>query len=83
MKLLAIGTWDPADPQIPELLPAERKRTAELREEGFLQQLLLRADGTGGFLILDSESADSARERLGTFPFVRHGVMSIELVELS
>jgi hypothetical protein len=82
MKLLAIGTWDPNDPAIPSLLPAERQRTGELTEEGFVEQLLLRADGSGGYLILSAESAELALERLETLPLMQHGLMAVELIEL-
>ena len=82
MRFLAIGTWDSADPRIPQLLTAEKKRTGELAEEGFIEQVLLRADGGGGFMIVDAATADAAHERLATLPFMQEGLMSVELVEL-
>jgi hypothetical protein len=82
MRFLMIGTWDPASPEIPRLLSAEQRRTRELTEGGFVQQLLLRADGSGGYMTLTAESAEAAREQLATLPFMQHALMHIELVEL-
>jgi hypothetical protein len=33
-------------------------------------------------MIVDAESAQVARDRLGTLPFMKAGIMQIELVEL-
>jgi muconolactone delta-isomerase len=81
MRFLAIGTWA-ADERVPPLLPAERQRSAELTEEGLLLGLWLRADGTGGYLLVEAESAETALEGLETLPFMQHGLMRVELVEL-
>jgi hypothetical protein len=83
MKLLVIGTWSPADPKISHLLAQEQQRTGELVKEGFVQQLLLRADGAGGYMVVSADSAAASREQLHTLPFMQAGVMQIELVELS
>jgi hypothetical protein len=82
MRFLMIGTWDPDSAEIPALLSAEQQRTRELTEAGFVQELLLRADGSGGYMTLTAESAEAARERLATLPFIQHALMYIELVEL-
>jgi hypothetical protein len=83
VKLLAIGTWDPDDQDIPRLLKAEQQQTGELMKEGFVQELLLRADGAGGYMVLSTESAASAHEQLSTLPFMKDGIMQIELIELN
>ncbi len=80
---MMIGSWDPSDPQIPHLLSAEQEQTSRLREEGFVEQLLLRADGACGYMTLNAESEAAARDRLSILPFVQHEVMRIELVELT
>lgn len=56
MKLLAIGTWDPRETNIAGLLAAEQQRTGELMQQGLVSQLLLRADGTGGYMVLNANS---------------------------
>lgn len=83
MKLLAIGTWDPGDADIARLLKAEQERTGELMRQGFVQELLLRADGAGGYMVLSAESAASACEQLSTLPFMKDGIMQVELIELN
>src|ERR1700722_19480081 len=83
MKLLAIGTWDPDDGDIPRLLRAEQQQTGELMKRGFVQELLLRADGAGGYMVLSAESAASAHEQLSTLPFMKDAIMQIELIELN
>ena len=82
MRFMVLGVWDPASPEIPTLLAQEQGRTGGLIDEGVVQQLLLRADGTGGYMVVDAESAEVARERLSTLPFMKAGIMKIELVEL-
>jgi hypothetical protein len=82
MRFMVLGVWDPASPKIPQLLDQEQVRTQELMHEGIVRQLLLRADGTGGYMVVDAESAEIARDRLGTLPFMKAGIMRIELVEL-
>jgi hypothetical protein len=51
-------------------------------DEGIVQQLLLRADGAGGYMVVDAESPEIAHDRLSTLPFMNAGIMQIELVEL-
>jgi hypothetical protein len=60
----------------------KQARTGELIDDGVVQQLLLHADGAGGYMIVDAESADVAHDRLRTLPFMKAGIMQIELVEL-
>jgi hypothetical protein len=83
VKLLAIGTWDPGSPDIPRLLRAEQQRTAELGEAGLVKEVLIRADGTGGYMVLNADSPASAREQLVSLPFMKAGIMQLEFVELT
>jgi hypothetical protein len=82
VKLLAIGSWDPDASDIPRLLQAEQQRTAELTDAGLVHEVLLRADGAGGYMVLTADSAASAREQLDTLPFRKAGIMQVEFVEL-
>jgi hypothetical protein len=83
VKLLAIGSWDPGSPDIPRLLRAEQQRTAQLGEAGLVKEVLIRADGTGGYMVLNADSPASAREQLGSLPFMKAGIMKLEFVELT
>jgi hypothetical protein len=82
MRFLVIGGWDASEPRIQSLIEQEQQRAGELVKQGFIQQFLLRADGAGGYMIASAESAAAALEQLGTLPFMRHGIMHVELVEL-
>jgi hypothetical protein len=83
MRLLVIGTWSPSDPKLPDLLAQELERTGELIREGFVQQLLLRADGAGGYMVVSAESQAAALEQVKTLPFMEAGIMKVELVQLT
>jgi hypothetical protein len=82
MRFMVLGVWDPASPEIAGLLAHEQARTRELLHEGIVQQLLLRADGAGGYMVVNAESAEVAHDHLNTLPFMQAGIMQIELVEL-
>jgi hypothetical protein len=83
MKLLAIGSWDPGSPDIPRLLKAEQQQTAELGRAGLVQEVLIRADRAGGYMVLNADSPASAREQLGSLPFMKAGIMQLEFIELT
>jgi hypothetical protein len=82
MRFMVIGSWSATDPQLHDLLEAEQARTRELAEAGLVQQLLLRADGVGAFMIVEGDSADDVRTQLASLPLMQHDVMSIELIQL-
>jgi muconolactone delta-isomerase len=82
MRFMVLGAWDPTSPEIPRLLAQEQARTGELMEQGIVQQLVLRADGAGGYMIVDAESPEAVQAHLNTLPFMKAGIMQIELVEL-
>jgi muconolactone delta-isomerase len=83
MRFLVIGAWGASDPNIPRLLAEEQHRTGELMQEGFVQELLLRVDGAGGYMVVNADSAAAARQQLDTLPFMKSGIMQVELVELA
>jgi muconolactone delta-isomerase len=83
MRFMVLGSWDPAHPAIPRLIASEQQRTADLMQEGFVQQLLLRADGAGGYMVVSADSAAAATQRLSTLPFMREGIMQAELIALN
>jgi hypothetical protein len=82
MKFLVIGSWDPGNADIPRLLEEEQHRTGELMRQGVIRELLLRADGAGGYMVVFADSIAVAHEQLRTLPFMRHGIMHVELIEL-
>lgn len=81
MNVLAIGTLTGKD--IEPHLAAEQKRVAELREDGLIRDLFLKADRTGPILILNDVDAGMAEERLRSLPFVEEGLLTFDYVELT
>jgi hypothetical protein len=47
-----------------------------------VEQLLLRADGAGGYIVLNAEAEDDARRYLDELPFVQQSIMRFELTEI-
>jgi hypothetical protein len=64
---------------IAPLLEAEKAGVAEMRAEGFIEQLFRRLDDTGAWLIVEAESEDDAQRRLDALPFPQAGLMTMTL----
>jgi len=67
------------DADIQPRLRDEQVRIKELYEAGFIEQLFRREDGTGAWIIVSDENAESAHRQLATLPFVEVGIMTMEL----
>jgi hypothetical protein len=80
MKVLAIGRLTGED--IRPHLEAEGRRVAELRAEGLIRDVFLKADRTGPILLLNDTTADQARAQLASLPFVEHALVGFEYIEL-
>lgn len=80
MKVLAIGYMTGKD--IRPHIEAEQRRVAELREEGLIRDVFLKADRTGPVLILDDTDRATAKQRLASLPFVEEHLVAFELIEL-
>ncbi len=81
MRFVVDARFTPdADPQ--PRLEDEKRRVAELRDEGFIELLFRRIDGTGAYLVVTAESEAAARERLDTLPFVEIAIMTMALDEV-
>jgi len=80
MKVLAIGHLTGKD--IRPHLQAEGRRVAELRNEGLIQELFLKADRTGPVLLLIDTNAHDAPARLASLPFVEHELVTFDYIEL-
>ena len=60
----------------------EKRRVQELRDEGFIEQLFRRLDGTGAYLVVTADTPDAVHERLDTLPFVEIGIMTMQVDEI-
>jgi muconolactone delta-isomerase len=78
MKFFVDARFTPGATPAPEL-EAEKRRVAELRDEGVIEQVLRRLDDTGAFLVieaLDSRAVDAA---LASFPFAVSKTMTFSV----
>jgi hypothetical protein len=80
MKVLVIGHLTGKD--ITPHLQAEGRRVAELRNEGLIRDVFLKADRSGPILLLNDTNADGARDRLASLPFAQHGLVTFDYIEL-
>jgi muconolactone delta-isomerase len=69
-----------ADPE--PRMEDEKQRIRELRDEGFIEQLFRRLDGTGAYLVVTEDSVDAVHARLDTLPFVEIGIMRMQVDEI-
>ena len=80
MKVLVIGHLTGKD--ITPHLEAEGRQVGVLRAEGLIRDLFLKADRTGPILLLNNATAEQARERLASLPFIEHDLVTFDYIEL-
>jgi hypothetical protein len=82
MYFIAAGTGEHPE-RIGPYLPEEGAVVAELRREGTLKAVYLRADGRGVFNVVEAASLAEATQQLARLPLVREGLLSFELTEVT
>ena len=80
MKVLVIGHLTGKD--IAPHLEAEGRQVGVLRAEGLIRDVFLKADRTGPIMLLNNATADQARERLASLPFIEHDLVTFDYIEL-
>jgi hypothetical protein len=80
VKVLVIGHLTGKD--IRPHLEAEGRRVTELRADGLIRDVFLKADRSGPILLLDDISAAEAPARLASLPFVEHDLVTFDYIEL-
>jgi hypothetical protein len=63
-------------------VPAEVGRARALYAEGFIRQVWHRADIAGACLLIEADSEERVREKLGTLPFAEAGMLEFTIVPL-
>jgi len=58
---------------------AETRAVQELRNRGIIRQLYVRLDGSMSYTVVEAESEQAARAAFEQLPFVRNGVLKIEI----
>jgi hypothetical protein len=80
MKVLVIGQLTGKD--IAPHLAAEGRKVAELRGEGLIRDVFLKADRSGPILLLNDTDAHDAEKRLAGLPFIEHELVTFEYIGL-
>jgi hypothetical protein len=58
---------------------AETRGVRALRDRGVIEQLYVRLDGSASYVIVEAGSEEVARAAFDQLPFIRNGVLKIEL----
>jgi hypothetical protein len=80
MKVLVIGHL--TGKNIRPHLEAEGRRVTELRADGLIRDVFLKADRSGPILLLNDTTAAQAPHRLATLPFIEHELVTFDYIEL-
>ena len=57
----------------------ETRAVRALRERGIIEQLYVRLDGSVSYTVVEAPSEEAARAAFEQLPFIRHGVLAIDL----
>ena len=66
-----------------QLLPEEGQFIAKAKAEGLVRDAWIKADHTGPVLVLADVTADEAREKMASLPFVVHDIATFEYIEIA
>jgi len=61
---------------------AEARKIWELYQAGIIRELYFRTDRTEAVFILECDNISTARNHLGTLPFVKAGLIIFDLIPL-
>jgi muconolactone delta-isomerase len=78
--MVRFTTRDPGSAEVLSLIPAERERVRELREEGTLEALYLATDRSGGWLVMRGASLEWIEDALASLPL--HPYLDLELTAI-
>lgn len=81
MKVLVLGQLTGKD--IGPYLEAEGRAVRELRADGLIRDVFLKADRSGPILLLNDITATDAPARLASLPFVEHDLVTFDYIELN
>ncbi len=79
-KYIVVIRWNrPFDDEIKGLQPAERKRVAQLAQEGTVTGGYTRSDNQGGFLLFEADGEQRVRDEVETLPLYPY--MDVEILQ--
>jgi hypothetical protein len=77
VKLLVVARPTGADRS--SYQEAETRAVQALRQRGIIERLYVRLDGSVSYTVVEAESEEAARAAFEQLPFVKHGVLTIDL----
>jgi muconolactone delta-isomerase len=78
MKFFVDARFTPGANPAPEL-EAEKRRVAELRDAGLIEQVLRRLDNTGAFLVMEAPDSRAVDAALASLPFALSETMTFSV----
>jgi hypothetical protein len=82
MHVLMMGQLAGKKEDYAELQPDENKFIRTAIAEGLVRDIFVKNDQTGIVLILPDVTADEAREKMASLPFIVHGAATFEFIEI-
>lgn len=81
MKVIAVGTLKPLTPEQQQMyMPGEVPDTLKLYLDGTIEQFWLRENMGGTIFVLNVESVEQAKEKLGALPLTAADLLTFELM---
>lgn len=82
MKIIALEIKNPktSTESFSRYAKEEALRVHELWQDGFIREMYFRDDQDAAVLVIEDEDTESARNKLNRLPFVKHGLISFEVI---
>jgi len=83
MHVLMTGQLAGKKQDYADLQPEENKFIRKAIAEGLVRDIFVKTDQTGIVMILSDVTADEAREKMASLPFIVHGAAMFEYIEIA
>ena len=83
MHVLMTGQLAGKKEDFAELQPEENKFIRKAIAEGLVRDIFVKTDQTGIVMILSDVTADEAREKMASLPFIVHDAATFEYIEIA
>jgi hypothetical protein len=83
MHVLMMGQLAGKKEDYAELQPEENKFIRKAIAEGLVRDIFVKTDQTGIVLILPDVTAEVAREKMASLPFIVQGAATFEYIEIA
>jgi hypothetical protein len=83
MHVLMMGQLAGKKEDYSQLQPEENKFIRKAIAEGLVRDVFVKTDQTGIVMILSDVTADEAREKMASLPFIVHDAATFEYIEIA